>query len=114
MQKRKDQEMISGFMRVVLCAGLVGFSAGADAAARTQDVQNAVVNGEPIKSPQHMIEAGEGDAFIVFESSNGRKIVLDRNAVKKIRRKNTQSMSGDNRPLHQPSQFCRGVNFLGL
>ncbi len=39
-----------------------------------------------MKSLRHMIElieAGEGNDFIVFESSNGRKIVLDRNAVKK-------------------------------
>ncbi len=44
------------------------------------------VNGEPIKNLRHMIEmveAGEGDDFIVFKDSNGRKIVLDRNAVKK-------------------------------
>ncbi len=44
------------------------------------------VNGEAVKNLRHMInliEAGEGDDFIVFESSNGRKIVLDRNAVKK-------------------------------
>jgi S1-C subfamily serine protease len=44
------------------------------------------VNGTKIRSLRHMIElieAGEGDDHIVFESSDGGKIILDRKAVKK-------------------------------
>jgi len=44
------------------------------------------VNGQKVRSLRHMIqlvEAGEGDDYVVFGASTGEKIILDRNAVKK-------------------------------
>jgi hypothetical protein len=44
------------------------------------------VNGTKIRSLRHMIELieeSDGDDHIVFESSDGGKIILDRKAVKK-------------------------------